>query len=149
MSSGQRGARDGGSHSPRDVYPGGNQSQDGTYAVVWGHWADLQGRKRTLCPVGAESCGRLELQVGTVTAWSPPGLGRVDEHGIHPQTSHPDHNEMTCRRGWGCATKRNLLVPAADGRVGPREDLLWVGREGDSLPDRGAWNVSSRWAERS
>nr|XP_042112356.1 uncharacterized protein LOC101104414 isoform X3 [Ovis aries] len=41
----------------------------------------------------------------TVTAWLPPGPGRMDEHDFHPRTSHPDHNEMTHRRGRGCATE--------------------------------------------
>ena len=64
VSCGQRGAQEGGSHSPRGVYPGGTQSHGGTQEVVWGHRADLRGRKRTLGPVGAESCGHLELQMG-------------------------------------------------------------------------------------
>ncbi|XP_042112356.2 uncharacterized protein LOC101104414 isoform X3 [Ovis aries] len=29
----------------------------------------------------------------------------MDEHDFHPRTSHPDHNEMTHRRGRGCATE--------------------------------------------
>lgn len=29
----------------------------------------------------------------------------MDEHDFHPRTSHPDHNEMTHRRGQGCATE--------------------------------------------
>ena len=74
----------------------------------------------------------------------------MDEHDIHSRTSHPDHNEMTHRRGRGCATEEepSLFLLCGWACETERESAVgWARRV--SLPDRGSWHVSSRWTERS